>query len=136
MPVIPPDKFNWVAPPLTGLLTMNVAAPVSVTAPRVNPAVPLLTLLPPAIVRTLLPIDKAPRVFVTPAPAVILSVVICAVLLTVALRPKFRPVSSANCNSAPVPLRVRAVAVEFSPKAFAFPWARRMLPVLRVVIPV
>jgi hypothetical protein len=43
-------------------MILNFAFPVRVVAPKVKPAVPEVTLLPPCTMRVFAPIDNVPRV--------------------------------------------------------------------------
>jgi hypothetical protein len=67
----PPNRDPVVSFPLAEPMsfTANTGFPVSVMFPSVIPAVPLVELLPGATVRVFAPIDRVPRVWVTPAPA-------------------------------------------------------------------
>jgi hypothetical protein len=64
----PPNTNAWLVPVIEAKvksepeLTVNVGAPVAVTAPKVTPAVPEATLLPLSIVRVFAPIESVPRV--------------------------------------------------------------------------
>ncbi len=109
--------------------TLNDALPVNVVVPKVSPAVSLFTLEPAATVRVCAPMERVPKVCVTPDPAVSRSEMICKLPDTVVSRPKFSPVSLANSSMPPVSVSVPA------PKASALVVARNV-PVFRVVVPV
>ena len=122
-------SVSKLVPPAVGLITLNVAAPVRVVAPKVMPAVPLFTNDPPLTVNVCAPMLSVPSVCVTPAPVVKRSDVMVELAETVVLRLKARAVSFASCSVPP--LNVSAPA----PRAEALVVARRM-PALTVVAPV
>ena len=109
------------------LLVLNVAAPVIVAAPKVMPAVPLVTSGPAFTVRVLAPILSVPSVSVVPTSAELLSETIVTLPPTVVLRAKFSP--PASCSVPAVSVRVPA------PSALILPVARR-IPAVSVVVPV
>ena len=55
-------KVNNVTPPPVGLVMLKIALPVRVVAPKMRPAVPEVTLLPPSTVSVFAPIDNVPKV--------------------------------------------------------------------------
>ena len=77
--------------------------PERVTAPKVIPAVPLVTLGPPLTVKVWPPMPNVPKVNVSPAPAAVRSDVTVEFALTVVLLPKLRFVAAAfaNCSVPP-----------------------------------
>ena len=97
----PPDKVALPAPETVSALPVPVTlpsvnkvplagekvevVPVSVVAPKVRPAVPLLTFAPLLIVKVFVPMLKVPRVCVMPAPLLAKSEVIVALPPTVVL---------------------------------------------------
>ena len=112
------------------LFVLIVPRPVSVVAPKVSPAVPLVTRAPGATVNVNAPRLSVPSVCVTPAPVVSRSGVICIAAPTVALLTKVSPVSFASCSSVPAVLKVSAE----TPSALPTLVARRTPPV-SVVVP-
>ena len=61
-PFVTAPKVSNVTPVPPGLMILNFAFPVRVVAPKVKPAVPEVTLLPPCTMRVFAPIDNVPRV--------------------------------------------------------------------------
>ena len=61
-PLATAPKVNNATPPPAGLVILNTVFPVRVVAPKVRPAVPEFTLLPPSTVSVFAPIDKVPNV--------------------------------------------------------------------------
>ena len=112
------------------LFELIVPAPVRVAAPKVRPAVPLVTNSPAPAVNVNAPRLSVPSVCVAaPTPAVVRSLKMAVLPPTVVARAKLMPVLSANCKVPPFNCNAPA------PKAPAFVVARK-IPEVRVVVPV
>ena len=128
---VKPKVLPEIAPRVSKVPVFAAKVPppaLSVVAPKVIPAVPEVVVASLPIVKVCAPIDKVPKVCVTPAPAARRSEVICTAPEIVVLRLKLSPVSLASSSVPPESAKVPA------PSADALVVARSV-PALTVVVP-
>ena len=134
LPAPPTEKLVLLpltAPRVSSVPLFAVNTPplaLNVVAPNVIPAVPELTLASLPIVKVCAPMDKLPRLCVSPAPSDRRPELICTAPDTVVGRLKFSPLSPAKDKVPPESAKLP------DPRALGLVVARRV-PALRLVVP-